>query len=465
MRKRLLSILALAILVTSTLVGCSGASPTDSTLTIFSITEGTVLVMKAGTDDWTEARAEMPLEVGDVIKTGDDSGAEITFFDGSTIELEAGTQIEITSLDTSPDTGTKTITLMQTIGTTISRVTKLLDPASSYAVETPTGVAAVRGSVMIVRVVFDDPNYEDGTVLITNVEGDIWAIGKGVELHIPEGQQGIITDGLPPELIPSNEPSQEESGNVTDEDTSSEESGELQPGGSATNNLIPPPMTPPPVVVYSDPPVAQTPLAPPANNETRPVVEVTMTMVSDNTTKVIWVRGSSDNSSRDASDAWVHDAWSGVSYSFPDGTTWIWESYRTEHPEAGDTVRFEKTFNIPGFPVSGTLYITCDNGYEVYVNDNGSPAGDAGAMSAQLGSGWQGSNLTEDYVNTYGWQSVESWNITDFIHSGVNTINIATANEYMGPDDDQSSGTQESNPAGLIFELVITYETESPGSE
>jgi len=176
MHKKLLSILALTILVTSALVGCSGAPSDSSTLTILSITEGDVFVMKAGTDEWIEATVEMTLEVGDTIKTGDDSGAEITFFDGSTIELEAGTQIEITSLDSSPDGDAKTITLMQTIGTTISRVTKLLDPASSYAVETPSGVAAVRGTIMIVRIVFDDPNYEDGTVLVTSVEGQVLSL-------------------------------------------------------------------------------------------------------------------------------------------------------------------------------------------------------------------------------------------------------------------------------------------------
>jgi hypothetical protein len=195
MRKRLLLIIALTVLVTSALVGCSGDAPsTSSTLTIFSITQGDVFVMKAGTDEWTEATVEMPLEVGDTIKTGDDSGAEITFFDGSTIELEAGTQIEITSLDNSTDTDTKTITLMQTIGTTVSRVTKLLDPASSYAIETPSGVAAVRGSTMIVRIVFDDPNYEDGTVLITSVEGHIYWTGQGEELHLPEGAQVVASN-------------------------------------------------------------------------------------------------------------------------------------------------------------------------------------------------------------------------------------------------------------------------------
>lgn len=217
MRKKLLSILALTILVTSTLVGCSDAPSNSSTLTILSITDGDVFVMKAGTDDWTEATVEMSLAVGDTIKTGDDSGAEITFFDGSTIELEAGTQIEITSLDSSPDTGTKTITLMQTIGTTISRVTKLLDPASSYAVETPNGIAAVRGSIMIVQITFNDPNYEDGMVLITNLQGHICFIGHGEELQLPEGAQ-VIANNETAQLVQLSLAADDSA--ITDEDTS-----------------------------------------------------------------------------------------------------------------------------------------------------------------------------------------------------------------------------------------------------
>jgi len=87
--------------------------------------------MEAGTDSWEEAQGGMSLEIGDSIKTGDSSGAEITFFDGSTMEMEAGTQIEIISLDVSCDTGATTITLEHTMGTTLNRVTKPLDPASS----------------------------------------------------------------------------------------------------------------------------------------------------------------------------------------------------------------------------------------------------------------------------------------------------------------------------------------------
>lgn len=190
MRKNLLSLLVLFVLVSSTLVGCA-----PSTLTTLSITGGSVSVMKAGTSSWIEAQVGMSLGPGDSVKTGDNSSAKITFFDGSTIELQAGTVIGIASLNISRDTGSTTITLEQTIGNTISRVTKLVDPASRYEVETPTGVVAVRGSAMQVYVT------EDGTTWITNLEGDIRAVAQSVELQIPEGRQCIIGPGQPPELI------------------------------------------------------------------------------------------------------------------------------------------------------------------------------------------------------------------------------------------------------------------------
>lgn len=50
MRKRLLSVLALIILVASTVVGCGDGSPTTSTVATLSEIKGDVSVMKAGTD-------------------------------------------------------------------------------------------------------------------------------------------------------------------------------------------------------------------------------------------------------------------------------------------------------------------------------------------------------------------------------------------------------------------------------
>ena len=209
MRKKLLAMLLLSVLVASTLIGCEGGeSPCPSTLTILSVTEGDVSVMKEGTGDWGPAGPEMELKVGDGIKTGGNSSAEITFFDGSIMELEAGTEIKILSLDLACDTGVSTITLEQTIGTTISRVTKLLDPGSSYEIETSTGVAGVRGSIVIVTV------GGNGTTLVTNEGGDIYAIWQGMELPIPVGQTLIFVEGQSPNFMPL----AEDDTAITDED-------------------------------------------------------------------------------------------------------------------------------------------------------------------------------------------------------------------------------------------------------
>ena len=192
MRKKLWAILVLIILMASTLVGC-GSSP--SRFTMASTTGVDISVMKEGAASWVDAQVGMSLAPGDIVKSGDNSSAEITFVDGSTIELDAGTEIEIVSLDISTDTDSTTIRVKQTIGSIIFRVTKIVDPASHYEVETPTGVVAIRGSAMQVYVI------EDGTTWATNLEGDIWAAAQGVELEIPEGRQCVIVPDEPPELI------------------------------------------------------------------------------------------------------------------------------------------------------------------------------------------------------------------------------------------------------------------------
>jgi len=201
MRKKLLLILALTVLVASIVVGCGEGSPC-STLTILSITEGEVLIMKEGTDDWLPAEQGMELDIGDAAKTSGNSSAEIIFFDGSTMELWPDTEIQILSLDFACDTGITTVGLLQTIGTTISRVTAILDPASSYEVETPSGVVGVRGSGVKIQVLRNNFTYVDGTTLVTNLEGNIYVIAQGVELQIPEGERCIMIPGQTPNLMP-----------------------------------------------------------------------------------------------------------------------------------------------------------------------------------------------------------------------------------------------------------------------
>jgi PKD repeat protein len=149
-----------------------------------------------------------------------------------------------------------------------------------------------------------------------------------------------------------------------------------------------------------------------------------------------------DDSSWAANSLWDQN----INYNFSSlGADWIWESYRVVNNEAGDVVYFQRNFNIPGTPTGATLHITCDNGYEAYINGNF-------IGSAQLGAGWETSDLTQPYVDTTNWQSVEPWTITaDKLVSGTNVLLVKAANEQL------TGGTISSNPGGLIFELVYEF--------
>ena len=199
MCKKLIPAFAITIVIASIIVGCGeGEGSPCSTLTTLSATEGEVFVMMAGTDTWVEGEVGTELEEGDAIKTSEDSSAGITFFDGSTVELQPDTEVEIASLDLSCDTGVKTITLEQIIGATISRVINIVDPASSYEVETSSGTAAVRGSILVLVVT------GNGTAWIANQEGNIWTRAQGVELQVPEKRRCILRPLLQPQLLPPN---------------------------------------------------------------------------------------------------------------------------------------------------------------------------------------------------------------------------------------------------------------------
>ncbi len=143
-------------------------------------------------------------------------------------------------------------------------------------------------------------------------------------------------------------------------------------------------------------------------------------------------------------------------HSFTSDADWIWSSFRTAHPVSGDVVDFRQQFTVPGTPSDGDLWITVDNGYEVYLN--GTFLGSAQVHNYQ-GVDWQDSSLRESWVNSHGWESVEHYDVSPYLVSGVNTLIIEAANEYMGPNDPgQVNGTTSTNPAGAIFEL--TYSTE-----
>jgi hypothetical protein len=226
-------------------------------------------------------------------------------------------------------------------------------------------------------------------------------------------------------------------------------------------------------------------------------LEESMTIVSDTSTAVTEVNGTPvtanavlanepvgyPNCASYAPDG-TGSAWdSSVNIS---GAHWIWNTLDPVHPIEGDVVTFNKAFTVPGMPNGGTLYITADNGYEVTLN---------GVLlgSAQLGPGFpttlkETTDTTPQAGNwgvaSQGWQSVESYALTELV-SGENTLVIIAANEYMWNTTDQYQGKDYyygswdppggsvnadpfpgygigvdnicRNPGGLIFKATMGY--------
>ena len=183
---KLVLLLILTLIVLPYSFACGDKTATK---TILSNIQGEVLVKRAGSTEWVKAEDQMVLDQGDALKSGTAASAMVTFFDGSIIELKANTQIEIRELVQGKPSNIK---LKQELGETISKVGKLVDPASRYEIETPAAIAAVRGSSMLVRV------GADGTTIVQNLEGKISVIARGIEVSIPEGGTSTVKPGEPP---------------------------------------------------------------------------------------------------------------------------------------------------------------------------------------------------------------------------------------------------------------------------
>jgi hypothetical protein len=188
-------ILVLLFVLVAGSISCGGQQAPAASLqspsepTVVSVVSGEVMVMKVGAGTWSQVSPGTALGTGDRIKTGSGSNAVITFFEGTTIELAADTEIGVAELGVAEGTGSTAIKLRQQIGKTTSRVQKLVDPASRYEIETPDGAAVVRGSVGDVIVT------EGNSTTIVNKQGQWFAIFNGLWISIPQGYQITFVHG------------------------------------------------------------------------------------------------------------------------------------------------------------------------------------------------------------------------------------------------------------------------------
>ena len=179
--------LAAALLVKFVLLG---PSPAEASFTTLSVISGTVEVRDEGANDFRPAVDGETLEVGDIVRTGSEARAVITFFEGSTVEMEPETELTMQKLEGEEEGGFLT-RMGQSMGVTWHRVVDLVDPKSRYEVDTPAATVGVRGTLFQVQV------EADGTTAVEVFEGRVAVTAQGVEKIVEEGTGTRVRPGEP----------------------------------------------------------------------------------------------------------------------------------------------------------------------------------------------------------------------------------------------------------------------------
>lgn len=183
--------------------------------TTLAIISGDVQVRHGATGDFVAADDGMFLAPGDTVRTGSGARAVLTYFEGSTVEIEPNSQLAIDVAHGNPD-GSTVIEMSQQLGTTWHVVTHLVQGGSRYEVHTTSSTASVRGTAFTVGV------ESDGTTTETTTEGAVANrdAQNTTTVLTPPGQQTTTRPGQAPEAPkPAPEPARKVTVTVGDQNT------------------------------------------------------------------------------------------------------------------------------------------------------------------------------------------------------------------------------------------------------
>ncbi|MDQ7025753.1 MAG: FecR domain-containing protein [Anaerolineae bacterium] len=138
----------------------------------------TVSVQRVNTSNPIEVSVEAIVGVGDVITTGEDGRARITFFaDGTTTELEPNTSYRIDEFNGTDASFTLRVSVL--IGQTTQQLGRTLDSNSTYEIDTPGMTLGARGTIFAIRV------EESGRAGMLVREGNVVASTEESSADVP----------------------------------------------------------------------------------------------------------------------------------------------------------------------------------------------------------------------------------------------------------------------------------------
>jgi hypothetical protein len=190
-------LLACGLLLSTAVAGASPTAAEDASATL-TVLEGSVTVVAASTGEPHGGWSGESLFEGDRVTTGVPGGALITFLDGSELELDAGTEVELTLLQNGTDGGVVRV-ISQLAGVTINRV-EHLGSDSTYQLQTPNVTAVVRGTVFLGRVERDEAVGDVLEESIALEEGWVDVRSGDQEERLHPGQRARVrrAEGDPP---------------------------------------------------------------------------------------------------------------------------------------------------------------------------------------------------------------------------------------------------------------------------
>lgn len=134
---------------------------------------------------------------GEGIRTGSGAGATLTADNGiGTAQLSENTDVRVKNLSRSRNGATNTQLAMNR-GKLRARVRQFTNPGSNFSIQTPTGIAGVRGTEFVVEVL---PN---GETRVSTREGAVAVSGQNQTREVTGGYSSVISPGNPPTPVSS----------------------------------------------------------------------------------------------------------------------------------------------------------------------------------------------------------------------------------------------------------------------
>ncbi len=193
MKKVLVVLLVVVIAAVGVLYFPRGSALAAINAAVLSVLNGDVDASRGGADFEPALDGDV-FATGDVVRANDKGRAVLTFFEGSTLSVDPGSNVKVVSLVKTSSGGIQ-LEVEQTVGRTWASVSKLTSPDSKFQIKTPTMTAVVRGTAFetIVEKTADGRTVttiktDEGTVLVQAVSGGTVNVTAGTQVDVQEGQ-------------------------------------------------------------------------------------------------------------------------------------------------------------------------------------------------------------------------------------------------------------------------------------